>query len=336
LSGRPVSVFLGLFLLLLLGLVLSLAIGDVPLSLRQVLGALGGSSDASVGELARTLVWDVRFPRALLAVVVGMSLALAGAVMQSFFRNPMADPYLVGVSAGAAFGAVSAIVFGFRLLGSALAGVPLCAFAGALGATWLVYLLSRRGGKVPIATLLLTGIAVGALFTAVTSFLAISRQESARVVLFWLMGSLAGARWSQVLSVAAYALVGTLVVMFYARDMDALLLGEETAQELGVNVERTRAVLLAASSLMAAAAVAVTGLVGFVGLVVPHLVRLALGPRHALLLPGSAVCGAALLVYADLLARSATGAEIPIGVVTAILGAPFFLYLLARQRPISL
>ncbi len=336
---RLLPVLALLALLLVSGVLASLMVGEVHLSLGQIAeSVVGGPGPASLREqtLAHTLIWELRLPRALLAAVVGMALALAGAVMQSLFRNPMADPYIVGVSAGAACGAVAAIVFKLPALAGAVSSVPPFAFLGALAATWLVYLLSRRGGRVPVATLLLTGIAVGALFTAATSFLVITRQESARVVLFWLMGSIAGAQWHQVASVAAYAALALVVVAFYARDMDVLLLGEERAQELGVNVERTRAVLLAASSLAAAAAVSVTGLIGFVGLVVPHLVRLVVGPRHTLVLPGSLLCGGALLVYADLLARSLTGSEIPIGVVTAFLGAPFFLYLLARQKPVTL
>ena len=333
---RPAFVFIVLGLALAGAVAASLLTGVVRLGVGEVLRALavgpGGAGGGGAG-LARTVVWEVRFPRALLGVLVGMALALAGAVMQSFFRNPMADPYIVGVSAGAALGAVTAIVFGLGSAAGAFSGVSLLAFVGALAATWLVYLLSRRGGRVPVATLLLTGIAVGSLLTALTSFLTITRQESARVVLFWLMGSLAAARWEQVATVAVYGVVGLGVVALYARDMDALLLGEEAAQELGVNVERTRAVLLGASALVAAAAVSVTGLVGFVGLVVPHVVRLLVGPRHALLLPGSVLCGGVLLVSADLLGRLLVSSEVPIGVVTALLGAPFFLYLLARQRP---
>jgi len=326
------AVYVVLSVLFLSGLFLSAVVGRVSISLREVASAI------ACGILGRTpepphftIVWDIRLPRALLAALAGAALSASGTAMQSFFQNPMADPYLVGVSAGGALGAVTAIALGVSVSGSAFSGAPVCAFIGALGVTWLVYLLSRRGGRLPVGTFLLTGIATGSLVTAITSFIVLTHQESTRVVLFWLMGSLSAARWVDVAGVLPYFVVGLALLVWHLRDLDALLLGEVSAQHLGINVQRSRAWLLAGSSLMTAAVVAATGLIGFVGLVVPHLMRLLVGPRHSRLLPAAVLAGGTLVVCADLIGRTIWPTEVPIGIVTTFLGVPFFLFLLARE-----
>ena len=280
----------------------------------------------------------VRAPRVLMAALIGAGLGAAGAAMQGLFRNPLADPGLIGVSAGAALAAVAAIVLGGSLFGAAagLVGLwllPLAAFAGGLLATLLMARLGTVGGVASVATLLLAGVAVNALAGALTGvlvFMADDRQV--RDITFWTLGSLAGARWAQLPVVLALVGVPLLLLCALARPLNALLLGEAEAFHLGVRVEAVKRLAVVLAAVAVAAGVAFTGLIGFVGLVVPHLVRLGFGADHRLVLPGAALLGAALLVLADLAARSlAAPAELPVGVVTALLGAPFFLWLLRRR-----
>ena len=279
----------------------------------------------------RIIVLDVRLPRIALAAFVGLALATAGTVMQGFFRNPMADPSIIGVSSGAAVGAVATIVlpftfpFGLELQGAAFVAAILTAFG--------VYLVATQGGHTPTATLLLAGVAVQTFLGAVISLLLLHSGRSLRRVVYWLMGHLGGTTWDEVRVIAVALPPLFVVLLFYARDLNVLLLGEEEAHSLGVDVERTKRILLGISSVVTAAAVAVTGVIGFVGLIVPHGMRLLVGPDHRILLPTSALAGASFLVATDTLARSGP-AEIPVGIVTAALGAPFFLYLL-RSREVT-
>jgi len=283
-----------------------------------------------VPEFQRLIVMRVRLPRILLAAIVGFSLAAAGTIMQGIFRNPMADPSIIGVSSGAAVGAVGFIVLPVTLpFGAGLRGA---AFAGALMAAFGVYLIATENGRTPVATLLLSGVAVQTFLGAVVSFLLLNAGESIREALFWLMGHLKGASWPEVWSSLALVVVPFLALLVYARDLNVMLLGEEDAQSLGVDVERSKRVLLALSSFVTAAGVAVAGIIGFVGLIVPHVMRLLVGPDHRILLPTSALAGASFLVATDTLARAGP-TEVPVGIVTAALGAPFFLYLL-RQREV--
>jgi iron complex transport system permease protein len=282
-----------------------------------------------VEQVHTTIVMQVRLPRIVLGAVVGFALAAAGTVMQGFFRNPMADPSIIGVSSGAAVGAVLAIVaplavpFGLGLQGAA--------FVGALVAAFTVYLVATEGGRTPVATLLLAGVAIQTFLGAVVSFLVLRSGESMRTVVYWLMGHLDNATWGEVAVTALLVplLVGVLYV--YAEDLNVLLVGEEDARSLGIEVEHTKRVLLAVSSVVTAAAVAVSGVIGFVGLIVPHTLRLVVGPDHRVLLPASAFAGASFLVLADTIARSGV-AELPVGIVTAAVGAPFFLYLLRKRE----
>ncbi|WP_129115025.1 vitamin B12 ABC transporter permease BtuC [Halegenticoccus tardaugens] len=275
------------------------------------------------------IVMKLRLPRIALGALVGFSLAAAGVVMQGFFRNPMADPSIIGVSSGAAVGAVASIVapvavpFGLGLQGAA--------FLGALVTAFGVYLLATENGRTPVATLLLAGVAVQTFLGAVISFMLLHSGESIREVVYWLMGHLDDASWDEVAMAGVLAPLFFLVLLAYARDLNVLLLGEEDAQGLGIEVERTKRVLLAVASVVTAVAVSVSGVIGFVGLVVPHVMRLLVGPDHRILLPTSALAGASFLVAADTVARSGT-AELPVGIVTAALGAPFFLYLLRTRE----
>src|SRR6056297_2312272 len=274
-----------------------------------------------------TIVLQIRLPRIALAATVGVALAMAGAVMQGFFRNPMADPSIIGVSSGAAVGAVATIAFPLAVP----VGLQPAAFLGALAAAFGVYLIANDSGRTPVATLLLAGVAVQTLLGAAVSYMLLHAGESMRQAVYWLMGHLHASTWAEVELTLPLAVLAFAVLFAYARDLNVLLLGEVDAQTLGIDVERTKRILLALSSVMTAAAVAVAGIIGFVGLIVPHVMRLLVGPDHRVLLPTSALAGAAFLVATDTLARSGP-AEVPVGIVTAALGAPFFLYLLRTRE----
>ena len=281
-----------------------------------------------VAPTTRTIVRRIRLPRIALGATVGFALALAGTVMQGFFRNPMADPSIIGVSTGAAVGAVAFIVLPL----SFPFGLPASAFVGALLAGFGVYLVATEGGRTPVATLLLAGVAVQAFLGAVISYLLLQAGDGLETAVFWLMGHLQHSTWWRVKLAVPVVAVLFVVLVSYARDLNVLLLGEEDAHTLGIEVERTKRVLLATSSVVTAAAVAVSGVIGFVGLIVPHMMRLVVGPDHRILLPTSALAGAVFLVATDTVARMGP-AEMPVGIITAALGAPFFLYLL-RDREV--
>lgn len=302
--------------------------GDVLGAVRDRLG-LGGEP---LDRVADSVLWQVRLPRVALALLVGASLGCAGALMQGVFGNPLAEPGVIGVSSGAAVGAVAAIAFGFEAFGAWT--VTVCAFLTGLVTVLAVYLLSRSGGRTEVVTLLLTGIAVNAFAGALIGlcvFLADNAQLTQ--ITFWQLGSLAQATWPKVLAVAPCALLGLLIAPWYARQLDLLALGERPARHLGVDVERLRLTLILVVALLTAAAVAVAGVITFVGLLVPHLLRMAVGPGHRFLVPASALGGAVVLLGADLAARTvAEPAELPLGVLTALLGSPFFFWLLRRTR----
>lgn len=326
-----------LALLLLAAALFAVITGPVPVPARTVIAILlhqiGGPGPGAWSETAAAIVLDLRVPRVVLAAVVGAGLAGAGAVFQGLLRNPLADPYIIGVSAGAAFGATAAITGGVASGIAGLAATPLAAFGGAVGATGLVYRLARRGNDAPVEDLLLAGIAVSAFLGAIVSWLQLSGGESLQRVLYWLMGGFSGRGWPHVAMAAPFVAVGLAVAWLYGRDLNAFLLGDEAARSMGVDVVATRRVLIASGAMMAASTVAAAGLIGFVGLVVPHLLRLLAGPDHRRLLPASALGGAVLLVLADTAARSALPAsELPVGILTAVLGAPFFLAVLVRER----
>lgn len=275
---------------------------------------------------------DLRLARAVLAFLVGAALALSGAILQGYFRNPMADPFVVGVSSAASLGAVAAAALGFQATAFGFSGPGLLAFLSGLAIVSLVYALSLRRGGYKVETVLLTGIAAGALASALTSFLLFMRSDSYDQAVFWLLGSFQLAEWGQAATIAPWIVLSLAVSLWLARDMDLLALGDETARALGSPAGRIRKVFLALSALLAALSVAVSGIIGFVGLVVPHWVRILIGPGHRPLFAASALAGGTFLLYCDLLARNVLSAELPIGVITAAVGAPFFLYLLHKKR----
>ena len=281
------------------------------------------------------ILFEIRFPRVVLAGLVGMTLGICGAVYQAIFRNPLADPYLIGVSSGAAFGATVAIYFIWRFAWGGLNAVSLAAFAGALLATTFIYKLASVGGRTPVTILILAGVALGSLLSAGTTFLMFTAKDAFHTIhiLGWLMGSLALANWSEVWAILPYLLLGFAIIGWHAHTLNVLQLDEDQAQSLGINVERVKGVLIMAASLATAAAVSVSGVIGFVGLLAPHIVRIIWGPDHRFLLPMSGLVGAASLILADGLARTIFAPrELPLSVVTALAGAPFFLYLLRKQK----
>ena len=339
LVGRLLSLALGLALL---GFVMAAgaAWGSVKIPIAAVLDmsaarVLGGEPSAAWPQSWQTILFQIRIPRVVLGALVGMTLAVAGAVYQALFRNPLADPYLIGVSSGASFGATVAIYFVWRFAWGGLNAISIAAFAGALLTTFVIYGLARVGGRAPVTTLILAGVALGSLLSAGTTFLMFTARNAFQTVhvLGWLMGSLALADWGRVRAILPYLALGHLIVAWHAHTLNVLQLDEDQAQSLGVPVERLKALLILAVSLSTAAAVSVSGVIGFLGLVIPHIVRMVWGPDYRFLLPMSAVLGAVSLILADGLARTLFAPrELPLGVVTALVGAPFFIYLLRRHK----
>ncbi|MEU9203128.1 iron ABC transporter permease [Streptomyces sp. NPDC048332] len=325
----------GLLAALLLCCLLSAGLGAYGIPLGDVLASaqhrigLGGHALDRVGE---SVLWNVRLPRVVLALLVGASLGCAGALMQGVFGNPLAEPGVIGISAGAAVGAVASIALGLSFFGNWT--ITVCAFVAGLLTVLLVYALSRSGGRTEVVTLILTGIAVNAFAGALIGlFIFFADNAQITQITFWQLGSLAQATWPKVLAVLPCAVLGLVLAPFYARKLDLLALGERPARHLGVDVERLRMVLVLVVALLTAAAVAVAGIISFVGLLVPHLLRMANGPGHRFLVPGSALGGALVLVAGDLAARTvADPAELPLGVLTALFGSPFFFWLLRRTR----
>lgn len=334
-------VILGLIALCLALIFLGVGVGAVSIPPGRVAGILlarltGG--DAALDGREALVVLNIRLPRVLLGLLVGAGLAVSGALMQGLFRNPLADPGLVGVSAGAGLAAAATIVLGDRLLGGAAARLPFAvlpfgAFCGGLISTLLLYLIATRRGRTSVATMLLAGVALGALAGALTGLLAfISDDRQLRDLTFWSLGSLGGPSWTKLAAVAPIILPLLFALPLLARGLNGLMLGEAEAFHLGVPVQRIKALAIVLVALAVGASVAAAGVIGFVGIVVPHLIRLALGPDHRLLLPLSALGGATLLVAADIVARLVVSpAELPLGIVTAAMGAPFFLWLLLRR-----
>ncbi len=339
-AARPLFLLLGVFLLLVVWL--SLALGPVSLPLGDTLRALarlvGLPVAAGESGQAELIVGQIRLPRTLLGVAAGGVLALAGVAMQGLFRNPLADPGLIGVSSGAALGAAIAIVFGASIGGLPEAFAPyllsVCAFAGGLLVTALVYRLGRHNGQTNVATMLLAGVALTALAGALIGlFTYLADDATLRSLTFWNLGSLNGASYPRLWPLLLITLLVACWLPRRADALNALLLGESEARHLGFDVERLKVELILCTALGVGAAVAAAGMIGFIGLVVPHLLRLIVGPDHRVLLPASIFGGAILLLFADLVARLALApAELPIGIVTALIGAPFFLYLLIRGR----
>lgn len=343
--GRPPTLLLCTLLLcaLVCAAVAGTSLGSVSIDIRVTASILwhewvqlwGISSSPDWPTQYYQIVWRIRLPRVILAALVGAGLAVVGAIMQAMVRNPLADPYLLGTSAGASVGAVSVMAFGTFAFAGGYA-ISLGAFGGALVATTVVYILARWGGSLQATRLILSGVAVGYMLTGITSLITLTAgpRELAYSVLTWILGSLAGAQWDTLGLPALVLACGLGWSMLQARRLNALLLGEETAATLGVDAHRLVQLLFVVVSLLTAVMVAVSGSIGFVGLVVPHVARMLVGSNHQRVLPVSALAGALFLVLVDLLSRTIFApAEIPIGVITALIGGPFFIWMLVHRAP---
>jgi iron complex transport system permease protein len=344
-ASRWKLILILLFLAFLLTIILSLNVGYAQISFTDILSIIGEQfpilnniiDSTLIPQQSTSIILQIRLPRIVAGALVGAALAASGVVYQGVFKNPMADSYVLGVSAGAAVGASLSIllaagmpIFGFRL-------VQVAAFCGALLAMFLVYNISRVGSRIPITTLLLSGIAVNFFLYAIVALVEVIAGDELTAIIFWLIGGFSNVLWLDIFSVTPFILIGIVLSYFYARDLNLLALGEENAQHLGVNVERVKKVLLILASLVTAAAVSLSGLVGFVGLMVPHITRLVIGPDHRILFPASTIVGAIFLVICDSVARViatpfASTLELPVGIITMLTGAPFFILLFKKKK----
>ncbi|MCL2134014.1 MAG: iron chelate uptake ABC transporter family permease subunit [Candidatus Bathyarchaeota archaeon] len=332
-----------LFIILACSIVLSISIGYVSIPFSNIIKVfltntpgLNRLFSYPVSTVDTALILQVRFPRALCAALAGAALAIAGAAYQGLFRNPMADPYTIGASSGAALGATTAVIVGLSVTIIGINTMQIFAFIGCLLTVFFVYAISRVGSKVPVQTLLLSGIAVSILLGAIVNAYHSLFPEQFRRSAFWLMGSFSYTEWADVWSALPFIIIGSIVIYMFSRDLNLLALGESEATHLGVDLEKMKKILLIASAFVTAAAVSISGLIAFVGLIIPHVTRMIFSPDHRILIPASAVMGAIFLVLCDILARVVIApTELPVGVVTAVCGGPFFLYLMRRKKKVD-
>jgi iron complex transport system permease protein len=342
-SSRWKLILLMLVVALVGAVIICLNVGYAPIDFSQILAILGKQipflngtiSSSSISPVNAAIILQIRLPRVLAGAIVGAGLAAAGVMYQGVFRNPMADSYLLGASAGASLGYTLAVLF----TGSSLLTVfglgfyQAVAFVGAIITVFVVYFMSRVGNKVPITTLLLSGVVVNVFILAVQTVFELRSGQALVGIVAWIAGGFTNITWTHIYAVFPFVLAGTIVAYFFTRDLNMLAMGDDTAQHLGVNTERVRQVLLVISSLITAACVSISGVIGFVGLIIPHMTRLIIGPDHRILLPTSAIVGAIFLIACDSVARVATGAnELPVGVITALAGTPVFIYLLRKRK----
>jgi iron complex transport system permease protein len=316
-------------LLLFLALILSLAIGSVFISPHEIWQTILGRGT----DISTSILWRIRLPRTVLIALTGAALGGSGATYQGLFRNPLADPFLIGVASGAGLGAVIAMSVKWPYSFWGLLAVPMAAFIAALLTVFIVYTLARVGQTVPTTNLILAGVAFSSFATSLTSFLMIRSTSEVRRALGWLLGGASQSGWTAILAIMPYVIIGLGILLVSGHALNLLQFGDDQAQQLGLNVARTKRILLIASSLATAAAVAFSGIIGFIGLIVPHLVRLWFGPDYRRLLPLSVLGGAAALLFSDVIARIVLAPqEIPVGIVTSLAGAPFFLWVLRRSK----
>ena len=325
--SKVIGVSLIMCILLLVVMAISLVLGTAEISLNQIMKFFSG--DMPVEDPARLIIFKIRLPRIILAGLVGFSLSLGGVVFQALLRNPLADPFILGISSGSAFGAVLGISFGF----SFSLGIPLMSFAGALMTIYLIMALGARKIGMESSTILLTGVIINAFFTAIIMFFISTTADSRlHTMLYWLYGDLSQSRYGQLVIIAPAVLIASFLLYSFARHLNLITAGEETALQLGVEVEMSKKICLIIVSLIIGLVVAFSGLIGFIGLIVPHLGRMTFGSDHRLLMPVSSIGGAIFLIAADTMARTVISPdELPVGVITAFMGAPFFIYLLKKR-----
>lgn len=341
LARRTSKYLVILFILLALFIILAASLGSANLSLKEtsiiiakyIPGVNYFIDGSSINPQSLKIITQIRLPRIFLSIFVGIGLASAGVIFQGIFRNPMADPFIIGVSSGASLGATIGllIVSGAGFLSLSTANI--FAFGGAIAVTFIVYNISRIKSRVSVVTLLLSGVAISALFTSINSFIFIFRSHDMAKVIFWLMGGFTSASWMQFFIIAPVVLVLLVAGSFFMKDLNLVSLSDERASQLGVETEKVKKILLILASLIAAAAVSVSGTIGFIGLMTPHIMRLIVGPDHKILYPTSAIAGGIILLFSDTIARTILSPrEIPVGIVTSIIGVPFFIYLLLRSK----
>jgi iron complex transport system permease protein len=340
--GKKISKYIiPLILILVVSIIISASVGSANLSLKETTVIIASFipginyfiNDSDINPQSEKIIAQIRLPRILLAIFVGIALASAGVIFQGIFRNPMADPYIIGVSAGASLGATVGMIMisGIRFLSFSSASI--FAFAGAIGVTFIVYNISRIRSKISVVTLLLAGVAISAFISSINSFILIFKTQDLAKVIFWLMGGLTSASWQQFFMISPVIVLLLVVSGFFMKDLNLISLSDDRASQMGVETERVKKVLLVLASLIAAAAVSVSGIIGFVGLITPHIMRLLIGPNHKNLFPASAVAGGIVLLFSDTIARTVLAPrEIPVGIITSIIGVPFFIYLLLRSK----
>ncbi len=327
-------IFIVLLIILLAAVVIAGSLGSARISFSDVvkiiIHPLSPDIDG-IKESSRIIVWKIRLPRIMLTIIAGMGLGVSGAVFQGIFRNPMANPYILGVSSGAAFGVTLGMVMGLQVTFLGMGAIPVSAFTGALGASIIVFLIS--GGGRDILPLLLSGIAMGFFLSALMSLLMYFNRSQLENIIYWTMGSFNAANWKKVVITAPVIITGITFIILFSRDLNLMVMGEDSAKSMGLSVKKSRLIFLIVSTIITASAVAVSGVIGFVGLIVPHAMRIITGPDHRTLIPYSMLGGAILLLISDTIARTIIApTEIPVGIVTSLLGAPFFLFLLNRMR----
>src|SRR6056297_115074 len=324
-------IILAIILLLFVVGILSLSFGSINLSPIRVLKIL--FFDQEVRQSLNVIIKQIRLPRVLLSFLVGAGLSIAGVVFQGVIRNPMVDPYIVGISAGAGTGVTIAIVLNLQFSFLFFSTIPLTAFVGALITVYIVYNLAKTNGKVPVVTFLLAGVAVGFVLNALMSFFMVIGTRDLQKIIYWLLGSLSTASWHDIKLMIPYFLIGNVIIIFFLKDLNLILLGERSAQHLGVDVEKSKKYLIIGASLVTASVVSVSGSIGFIGLIVPHIARLLVGPDHKKLYPTAAILGGIFLIISDDLARIVLSPmEVPVGIITALTGGPYFIYLLRKTK----
>jgi iron complex transport system permease protein len=331
------SIVLLLIIILLGTIIIAGSLGSAKISFSNIIKIIfapitpAGIQNERLKETSRIIIWKIRLPRIILTVIAGMGLGVSGAVFQGIFRNPMANPYILGISSGAAFGVTLGMTMGHQITFLGIGAIPISAFIGAISASVVVYLIS--GGGRDILPLLLSGIAMGFLLSAMMSLLMYFNRSQLENIIYWTMGSFNAANWQKVGITAPVILPGSIFIILFSRDLNLIVLGEDSASSLGISVKKSRLTFLLISTIITASAVAVSGVIGFVGLIVPHAMRIITGPDHRTLIPYSMLGGAILLLISDTIARTIMApTEIPVGIVTSLLGAPFFLFLLNRMR----
>jgi iron complex transport system permease protein len=320
-----------IIVILLLVAVISLSFGSINLSPLRVMKVIFSQGDTS--QSLNVIVKQIRLPRIILSFLVGAGLSIAGVVFQGVIRNPMVDPYIVGISAGAGTGVTLAIVLNLQFSFLFFNTLPLMAFFGSLITVYIVYNLAKTKDKVPVVTFLLAGVAVGFVLNALMSFLMVIGTRDLQKIIYWLLGSLSSSSWTDIKLMLPYFLLGNIIIVFFLKDLNLILLGETSAQHLGVDVEKSKKYLIVGASLVTASVVSVSGSIGFIGLIVPHIARMLVGPDHKKLYPTAAVLGGIFLIISDDLARILLSPmEIPVGIITALTGGPYFIYLLRKTK----